>query len=375
MDGNDPNPLVVKGEHSLSMEPSGTARPESNTRSIRHEYSRNLVPLLQQLGASLLVSTYQAGKLVAVSAEAEGLNLAYHNFEKAMGVALGRGWLAVGTRTQVWLLRSAPEIAPRLEPPGRHDACFLTRRSVFTGEVQGHELAWSGEELWLVNTQFSCLCTLDGLHSFVPRWRPPFVSALAAEDRCHLNGLAMDDNGQPRYVTVLGETDAKGAWRASKANGGALIDVPSGEVVVRGLSMPHSPRLHDGRLWLLDSGHGRLVTADVARGTVETVAELPGYTRGLALLGPWAFIGLSKIRETSTFGGLPIAERRGSLSCGVAVVELMTGRQVALLEFHTGVEEIFDVQVLPGVRSPVLSGPYPELDETPPIWMIGGARG
>src|SRR5439155_6225798 len=142
------------------------------------------------------------------------------------------------------------------------------------------------DELWVVNTRFSYLCTLDRDHSFVPRWRPPFVGALAAEDRCHLNGLALVD-GRPKYATALGETDTAGGWRAGKAAGGCVIDVGGNGVVVRGLSMPHSPRWHDGRLWALESGTGRLVLADPAAGRCEAVAELPGFTRGLALVGPY----------------------------------------------------------------------------------------
>ena len=192
-----------------------------------------------------------------------------------------------------------------------------------TGEIQGHELAWVGQELWVVNTAFSCLCTLDDRHSFVPRWKPRFISALVAEDRCHLNGIACAD-GKAKLVTALAETDQAGGWRATKATTGCLIDVESGETVVRGLAMPHSPRVHRGKIWLLDSGRGRLVVADAERGSVTTVSELPGYTRGLAMMGSFAFVGLSRIRETSTFGGLPIAEHRESLKCGVAVVESAT---------------------------------------------------
>ena len=361
---SDPSPGTLEADRG----PSGPVA-DAPLRAIRHEYTRNWVPILTDLSASLLVSTYQAGKLVVVGVRQGALSLAYHNFERAMGIAARPGRLAVGTHRQVWFLRAAPEIAARVEPAGRYDACFLARSAHFTGEIQGHELAWSDEGLWVVNTLFSCLCTLDDRHSFVPRWRPPFISALAAEDRCHLNGLALVD-GRPRYVTALAETDAPQGWRPRKATTGCLIDVPSGEVVVRGLAMPHSPRVHQGRVWLLDSGRGRLVVADPARGTVDTVAELPGYARGLALLGPLAFVGLSKIRETSTFGGVPIAERRAALKCGVAAVELTSGRPIALLEFHSGVEEIFDVQVLPGIRSPVISGPHPEWDDTPPIWMV-----
>jgi uncharacterized protein (TIGR03032 family) len=255
----------------------------------------------------------------------------------------------------VWILRNAPDIAPRIEPAGQHDACFLPRSSHVTGDIGVHELAWAEEELWVVNTRFSCLCTLQADYSFVPRWRPPFVTALAAEDRCHLNGLAIVD-GRPGYVTALGETDSDNGWRASKARGGCLVEVASGEVVSRGLSMPHSPRWHEGRLWLLESGTGELVLVDPATGRRQLVAELPGFARGLALSGPYAFVGLSKIRKTSAMDGVPLANRREQLKCAVAVADLRSGRVIALLEFQTAVEEIFDVQLLPGLRFPEVIG-------------------
>jgi uncharacterized protein (TIGR03032 family) len=347
--------------------------PEQNgapaTREVRHEYTFTLPPLLNQLGISLLVSTYQAGKVVTVGTCKGELTLAYHNFERAMGLAVKHDGIGVGARAQVWFLRSAADLAAQIEPPGRHDACFLTRSSHFTGEIQAHELAWAGEELWLVNTAFSCLCTLDGRHSFVPRWRPPFITSLAAEDRCHLNGMAMAD-GAPKYVTALAETDTPQGWRPNKVTSGCLIDVASGQTVARGFAMPHSPRVHRGRVWLLHSGVGQLVRVDPASGKVQTVTELPGYTRGLALYDCFAFDGLSKIRETSTFGGMPIALRRPELKCGVGAVDLGTGRLVAHVEFMTGVEEIFDVQVLPGACCPALSGPYPTLDGAGPIWTV-----
>lgn len=381
---------VREAVNSCAMAAKETAAPA--TREVRHEYSRALPPLLSQLGASLLVSTYQAGKVVAVGVHQGELTLSYHNFERAMGLAVTPDGLAVGARAQVWFLQSTPKLAAHVEPDGRHDACFLTRSSHFSGEVQAHELAWAASrgqgpgvrgqecltpdpcplppgELWLVNTSFSCLCTLDSRHSFVPRWKPPFVTALAAEDRCHLNGLAMAD-GMPRYVTALAETDTPQGWRADKVKSGCLIDVASGQTVARGFAMPHSPRVHRGRVWLLHSGAGQLVLVDPASGKTEIVTELPGYTRGLALHDHFAFIGLSKIRETATFGGMPIAERRPELKCGVGVVDLRTGRLAAHLEFVTGVEEIFDVQVLPGVRCPALSGPYPTVDGGGPIWTV-----
>jgi uncharacterized protein (TIGR03032 family) len=338
-------------------------------REVRHEYSHGFPTILAGLGASLVVSTYQAGKVVVVGVREGKLSFSFHNFERAMGVAVRPGRIAVGSRAQVWFLDGAPSLVPRLEPAGRHDACFLTRSSRFTGEVQGHELAWAGDDLWMVNTAFSCLCTLHPGHSFEPRWRPPFVSTLAPEDRCHLNGLAMAD-GRPKYVTVMAETDTPQGWRPVKSTGGCLLDVPSGEPVGRGFAMPHSPRVHQGRVWVLNSGVGRLCLVDPDTGRWEDVAELPGYTRGMAMLGPYAFIGLSKIRETSTFGGVPIADRRDELKCGVGAIDLRTGRLAAHLEFLTGVDEIFDVVGLPGSLDPLLSGPHPEIDGGHPIWTV-----
>ena len=339
-----------------------------DTRPVDFEYSLNLAPLLKHLGVSLLVSTYQAGKLVTVIERDGKPELAFHSFERAMGVAVSADKIAVGARTQIWFLRSAPEIAERMVERS-FDACFLTRSSHFSGDVHIHEMAWVGEELWFANTLFSCLSTLDEKFSFVPRWKPPFVSALAAEDRCHLNGFALE-GGKPRYATMFGETDSPHGWRVGKATGGCIVDMASNEVIARGLAMPHSPRVYRGQLWVLDSGRGNLATVDRGNGLVRAVVELPGYTRGLTFCGDAAFVGLSRIRETSTFGGIPIAERREGLKCGVAIIDLRTGRQAALLEFKSGVEEVFDIQIIPGKLRPLLAGPYAGQDGNPVIWTV-----
>jgi uncharacterized protein (TIGR03032 family) len=339
----------------------------------RYSQSDSFVALLHQLGASLLVSTYQANKLLAVRASGQGLSTLVRTFDKPMGLAVDGPRLAIGTRKEVWLLRSAPDIAPQIEPAGQHDACFLPRSSHITGDIGIHEIAWAAphpqplshegrgeKELWMVSTRFSCLATLSPDYSFVPRWRPPFISALAAEDRCHLNGLAMGPGERgtsvPRYVTALGTTDTRDGWRADKPQGGCMMDVASGEFVTRGLSMPHSPRWHDGQLWVLESGTGSVARVDLASGRRETIATLPGFTRGLALAGPYAFVGLSKIRATSAMDGVPLAERRDQLQCGIAVIDLRSGQTVAFLEFQTAVEEIFDVQLLAAARFPEVVG-------------------
>jgi uncharacterized protein (TIGR03032 family) len=230
-----------------------------------------------------------------------------------------------------------PEVAPKLEPAGRYDACYLPRNRHITGDALMHEMAFAGGELWAVATAFSCLVTLDSDHSFVPRWKPRFISQLVTGDRCHLNGLAVKDD-RVAYVTALGQTDEPGGWRRGKATGGCLIDVASSELVCAGLSMPHSPRWHDGRLWLLESGRGELVTVDLSTGSTETVVELPGFTRGL-----------------STFGDLPLTKRLQERVCGVWVVDLPRATIVGFLRFEDLVQEIFDVAFLRRVRFPEIA--------------------
>jgi uncharacterized protein (TIGR03032 family) len=361
---------------ATALIPESTSSPDpveaEAPQPLRAVHTANFPGLLRRLGASLLVTTYQAGKLVLVRDEGDHLNTHFRGFRAPMGLAFGGGRLAVGTTFQVWEFADVPAVTTKLEPPGKHDACFLPRTSHVTGNIQGHEMAWGlppspplggrgaggeGEDhvLWVVNTRFSCLCTLDRSASFTPRWRPPFVTALEPTDRCHLNGLGMVD-GKPRYVTALGETDEPAGWRADKAHGGILMDVASGEVITRRLSMPHSPRWYAGRLWLCESGTGTLGFIDLGTGRYEPIAEVPGFTRGLDFAGGLAFVGLSQVRESAVFSGIPLTDRLAEeeRTCGVCVVELATGRVGALLRFETGVQEVFAVTVLPGRRWPEL---------------------
>ncbi len=350
-----------------------TAKTNTNTapagtvpEPLRAGHTPNLPGLLRERGVSLLVTTYQAGKLVVVREQDGALNTHFRAFQAPMGLALtpSADRLAIGTTIQVWEFRDVPDVAARLEPKGTHDACFLPRTSHVTGNVQIHEMAYgAGGLLWFVNTRFSCLATLDAESSFAPRWRPPFVTELEPSDRCHLNGLAMVD-GRPKYVTALGESNVMAGWRPNKARGGLLMDVDSGAVLCRGLSMPHSPRWYGGRLWVCESGAGTLGYVDVNTGRYEAVTAVPGFTRGLDFAGELAFVGLSQVRESAVFSGIPITERLApeERTCGVCVVDLRRGVQVALLKFESGVQEIFAVAVLPR-RFPDLINDNAELME------------
>ena len=315
-------------------------------------HSSNLPQILQQIRATLLITTYQAGKLIVARADQSTLNTHFVQFAKPMGLASEPGRIMVGSATGIHVFRDVPSLAGRLALPGHHDAVYAERHYHVTGDIDIHEMGLDREgRCWFINTRFSCLCTLDAAHSFVPRWWPSFVSALAPEDRCHLNGLAMVD-GAPRYVTALGATDTPRGWTANKKNGGLLLDVQSGETIVGGLSMPHSPRVHRGALWVLESGTGTLARVDQQSGHVEAVARVPGFARGLDFAGPLAFIGLSQLRETNAFTDIPITNDNADRMSGVWVVHIETGKTVALLKFNNAVQEIFAVQLLANVQYP-----------------------
>lgn len=334
---------------------------EDPQKMLASEYSTGLPEVFARLGISLLVSTYQAHKLIIVRADGGGLNTHFRSYAKPMGLAVQPKKFALGTALEVIEHYNQPELCDALQPPDRHDACFVPRTTHVTGDIAIHEMAFAQDNrLWLVNTRFSCLCTLQPDCSFVPRWRPKFIKQLAGEDRCHLNGLSLR-NGQPRYVTALGESDVAGGWRENKKSGGILMDLAANKIIARGLSMPHSPRWYAGRLWLLESGKGQLATVDPATGEVTTVAEFPGFTRGLDFLGPLAFVGLSQVRETATFSGIPITESAKERICGVWVVDIEAGEQVGFLRFTGGVQEVFAVAVLPGMRYPEILEPGGDL--------------
>lgn len=325
------------------------------------QHTQSFPEFLAKTGISLLVSTYQAGKLIMLRHQKGVLNTHFIDMEKPMGIALQDTHLAVGSAYQVAHYYNMPDAAPKIEPLNTHDACYLPREMHITGNVDIHEMAFTQDkELWLVNTKMSCLCTLSPEHSVIPRWRPPFISAYDLSDRCHLNGLAMRD-GEPRYVSALGTTDTSAGWRKDKAAGGMLMDIRDNRMVASGLSMPHSPRWYQDKLWVLESGAGSLATVDIETGILTTIVELPGFTRGLDFIGRYAIIGLSQVRETAVFAGLPLTERCDKRQCGVYIIDIIEKQVVAYVVFSGDVQEIFSVQILPSLYPAVLSQDDPLL--------------
>jgi uncharacterized protein (TIGR03032 family) len=320
--------------------------------------SRQFPEWLAQERISLALTTYQTGKLILLGLNAEGrLAVFERTFNRAMGMWADGQTIWLGSLYQVWRFENV--LAPGRLHEG-HDRLYIPRAGHTTGDIDIHDIAVedSGRVVF-VNTRFSCLATFSERDSFTPLWQPPFVSKLAAEDRCHLNGLALD-GGRTRYVTAVSASDVTDGWRDRRRDGGIVIDVRTGQTVAGGLSMPHSPRVYRGRLWLLNSGTGYFGSVDPARGTFEPMTFCPGYARGLAFAGDYAILGLSRPRRDKTFGGLALDEtlaaKGAEARSGLLIVDLRSGDTVHWLRLEGMVSELYDVAVLPGVTRPMALG-------------------
>lgn len=312
-------------------------------------------------GCAVAFTTYQSDRLFLLGlGEGDRLRAHQRKVPGCQGLWSDSRTLWVGGEEHLWRFDGSPPDRARMT--GGADRLYVPRAGLPTGRLDIHDIAVDADGgVLFVNTRYSCLAVPDAGGGFRERWRPPFISELRAEDRCHLNGLAMGADGRPALVTALGRCDVMEGWREHRVGGGVLIDVASGEVACAGLSMPHSPRLHQGRTWLLNSGTGEFGMVDLAAGRFVPLCFCPGFARGLAFHGRWAVIGLSRPRAGNrTFAGLPLAERLAAKGvaprCGFVVVDTATGTLAHGLTAHHTVEELYDVAVLPGVRRPEAVG-------------------
>lgn len=344
-----------KAENPIEKPKSAVLKPKPK---LEVETSRMWTSWQAEQRISLALSTYQTGKLFLIGLQETGrLSVFERNFERCMGLCAHDDYLYMSSLYQLWRLNN---VVPAGKAVKGMDRVYMPMSSWVTGDLDIHDIVIDdrGRPVF-VNTLFSCLATVSPDASFVPIWKPPFISRLAAEDRCHLNGLALRD-GAPRYVTAVSQTDVHEGWRGHRRDGGVVMEVPSGEVICSGLSMPHSPRWYRGRLWLLDSGRGDFGYLDPSSGSFVPLAFCPGYARGLAFSGDFAIVGLSKPRDSKTFTGLELNERleskKTAARCGILVIHLDTGDVVHSLTFEGIVEELYDVAVLSGVVRPGLIG-------------------
>lgn len=280
------------------------------TPSFEITASRQFTAWLFEQNLSLVFTSYQAGKIFLIGLQPNGkLSVFERTLDRCMGMCAEGNSLYVSTLYQLWRFENTLEAGQNYD---NYDAVYLPQLGYITGDLDIHDVAIAQVEGQtqpiFINTLFSCLATVSHTHSFKPLWQPPFISKLAAEDRCHLNGLAMRD-GKPRYVSMVSQADVNEGWREHRLAGGCVMDIDSNEVVADGLSMPHSPRWHQGQLWVLNSGTGELGTIDLDSGKFNPVAFCPGYLRGFKLHGDYAIVGISKSRDNKTFQGLALDEK------------------------------------------------------------------
>ncbi|XSG82074.1 MAG: TIGR03032 family protein [Methyloligella sp. ZOD6] len=329
------------------------ASPPEN--AVKYSMSPGLSGFLGSNRIALAISSYQSGKFYLLGQNKDGgLLVDERLFCKAMGIAVpDKDTLLLATLFQ--LIRFRNVLAPDQEINNLFDTCYVPRQIYVTGELDAHDIGQLKDgRIVFVNTLYNCLATPSDRHSFTPIWKPPFISKIVREDRCHLNGLAMAD-GIPRYVTAVSKSDTIDGWRDRRFDGGILIDVQTNEIVLEGLSMPHSPRLYDGKLWLLNSGTGELGWVDgLESGNAEfkPLAFCPGFVRGLAFHGKHAFVGLSKPRY-ERFEGLALDRRLREADsepwCGVQAIDLETGACAHWFRIDGPVGELYDLAAVPGV--------------------------
>jgi uncharacterized protein (TIGR03032 family) len=319
------------------------------------QYTPQIPELLMRLNCTIAISTYQAGKVVFISAKDENSLIQLpRTFQKPMGIAehYKKDKLAIACKDEVVVFANSQTLAQFYpKSPNKYDAIYMPRKTYHTGALDIHDLHYgSNDRLYAVNTMFSCLMTIDDDYNFTPYWKPHFIDKLVSEDRCHLNGMAMSD-GKPKYASAFNAGNTRQSWRENITTSGIIIDVEQNEIIASGLAMPHTPRIYKKELYVLLSATGELVRINKDSGSYDVITKVQGFVRGMDICQDYLFIGLSKLREnSSTFGKLDFAKK--SNQAGILVIHLPTGAQVGSIMYQTSLDEIYDVHILANKSRP-----------------------
>ena len=338
---------------------AGGAKP--NEAGFQFQFNGQLLAWLEASEVSLGFTTYQIGKVFLVGRQpnAPRLSIYERTFAESMGLASSADGqqLVMGSLYQIWRFSNA---VTQPQQGMRYDKVYIPQVGYTTGTCDAHDLGFDKDgKIVFANTLFNCIATMSETQSFVPIWKPPFISRLVPEDRCHLNGLGLRD-GEPRYVTACSRTDTKAGWREHRQKGGVVMDIKTNEVLCEGLSMPHSPRWHQDRLWVLNSGEGQFGYVDMEMKQFKPIALCEGFARGLSFHHNVAVIGLSKPRHNETFGDLGLEQKlqqqQKTASVGLQLVDINTGQSLLAFWIGGGIKEIYDVTIIPNTRTPMLLG-------------------
>ncbi|WP_295802410.1 TIGR03032 family protein [uncultured Microbulbifer sp.] len=348
-------PVPRKQSDTQNTEAAAQHPVEARPEPVKKSCSAGLAQWMRRQQLAIAFTSYRPGRVYTVGAEPGGrLSFRERIFQRATGIVGNRKRIYLGGLYQVWRFENL--LQPGQVANGIFDACYVPRNAQFTGDVDIRELGIQKDgKIAFVNTRYNCLAEPSLTHSFRAIWKPEFISEIAPQDRCHLNGMAMVD-GKPKYVTALCKSDTPDGWREHRGNGGIIIDIETNEIVCKGLSMPHSPRWAHGRLWVLNSGTGYLGTVNFDTGSFVAHTFCPGFMRGLQICGDYAIVGLSKPRH-GRFNGLELdqnlADKESEAWCGVQFINLKNGNVEHWIRLDGPVTELFDIAVLPGVRCPM----------------------
>lgn len=350
-------------------------------------HTENFPRILKELNISLAVTSYQAGRLILLCSNGERIETHFKRFPRPMGVYADDSRLTLGTLTEVLEFRRNDRLLHKIKTGAldnvtkltrkvlekdkeafddlirkrnlelaemkKSDSLYISRASLTTGMINIHDIAWGNDGLWVVNSTFSCLSTLSTDYSFIARWRPHWITELVPEDRCHLNGMAMKD-GRPRYVTTFNKFNERDSWKTKTAHDGTLMDIDTDTILLDGLIQPHSPRCHNGSVYLCDSGTGRVMAYHPYTRRLSEIIKLQGFTRGLAFYGPLMFAGTSRLRASDIRRPIPISKEYETTYSGITVVNLSDNSKIAHIHFQGDIDQIYDIAIIPGSARPGL---------------------
>jgi len=350
-------------------------------------YTDNLPKIFKKLNISLAVTSYQTSRLFLVRSDGEKIETHFQQYPRPMGIYADEHRITLGIFSQVLDFKRSDDILTQiklgnldqeqkftrkvleedkqereafrkdrkeeLDNLKKADALYLPRASITTGMINIHDIAWGDEGLWVVNSTFSCLATLSPDYSFVARWKPPFISELVPEDRCHLNGMAMK-NGKPKYITTFNQFDTRDSWMQENQHNGTLIDIDNNEILLDGMIMPHSPRYYRGFVYVCESGTGQVWRYNPKTKQKTELVKLQGFTRGINFYGELIFVGLSKSRNSEIKNSIPLNHMYKETLSGIWVINLNDGSEIGHIQFEGDLAQIYDIAIIPAASQPEL---------------------
>lgn len=192
-----------------------------------------------------------------------------------------------------------------------------------------HDVLWHDGRLYVVSTQLNTLFELDaGTYVELRSWCLP-----GEPDSQHVNSVCLHEGRI--LASRFGRFATHRGYKGNTRGAGEVFDVETGEVVIGGLSQPHSLTSFDGRLWLCDS---QAHVVRVYRGLVaEAEYAFDGYVRGLAFDAANMYVGLSRSRND---------EASAVASATVVTVARAGMRTIARVSLP--VDEIYDLRLVAG---------------------------